>query len=56
MMLDAQDLARLMVDYARHLRPESIAIMTLKLRPKSAAHQITAFEFSWAYKIIRVRQ
>jgi 23S rRNA (cytidine2498-2'-O)-methyltransferase len=58
MMLDAQDSARLMVDYARHLRPEGIAIMTLKLRDNNR-QRVMDHSFRIlrkAYKIIRVRQ
>jgi 23S rRNA (cytidine2498-2'-O)-methyltransferase len=58
MKLDARDSARLMVEYARHLRSEGIAIMTLKLRPIKQ-HRIMDHSFRLlrkAYKIIRVRQ
>lgn len=58
MKLDAQDSARLMVDYARHLRREGIAIMTLKLRDRNQ-QRIMDHSFRIlrkAYKIIRVRQ
>jgi 23S rRNA (cytidine2498-2'-O)-methyltransferase len=58
MKLDAQDSARLMVEYARHLRTEGIAIMTLKLRmlepEKVMDHSFRILRK--AYKIIRVRQ
>jgi 23S rRNA (cytidine2498-2'-O)-methyltransferase len=59
MMLDAQDSARLMVDYARHLRSEGIAIMTLKLRDNNKRQRVMDHSFRIlrkAYKIIRVRQ
>jgi hypothetical protein len=49
---------RIMVDYARHLRREGIAIMTLKLREQN---QQRVMDHSFrilrkSYKIIRVRQ
>lgn len=58
MKLDAQDSARLMVTYARHLRSEGIALMTIKLRGRN---QQRVMDHSFrilrkAYKIIRVRQ
>lgn len=58
MKLDVQDSARLMVDYARHLRSNGIAIMTLKLRNRNLER---AMDHSFrilrkAYKIMRVRQ
>jgi 23S rRNA (cytidine2498-2'-O)-methyltransferase len=58
MKLDAQDSARLMVDYARHLRSEGIAIMTLKLREQNKLRVMDhAFRLlRKEYKIIRVRQ
>jgi 23S rRNA (cytidine2498-2'-O)-methyltransferase len=58
MMVGAQDSARLMVEYARHLRPERIAIMTLKLGGRNP-HRIMDHSFRFlrkAYKIIQVRQ
>jgi len=58
MKLDVQDSAQLMVDYARHLRPEGIAIMTLKLRGRSRRsvtdHGLRILRKS--YKILRIRQ
>lgn len=58
MKLDAQDSARLMVDYARHLRSEGIAIMTVKLRENNKLRVMDhAFRLlRKEYKIIRVRQ
>jgi 23S rRNA (cytidine2498-2'-O)-methyltransferase len=58
MRLDCQDSARLMVDYAGHLRSEGIAIMTLKLRHRNEQRVMDhAFRIlRKAYKIIRVRQ
>ena len=58
MKLDAQDSARLMVNYAQHLRREGIAIMTLKLRMRNEQRVMDhAFRIlRKAYKIIRVRQ
>jgi 23S rRNA (cytidine2498-2'-O)-methyltransferase len=58
MKLDAQDSARLMVEYARHLRSEGIAIMTLKLRERNQQRVMDhAFRLlRKTYKIIRVRQ
>jgi len=58
MKLDPQDSARLMVDYAQHLRHEGIAIMTLKLRSRNQARVMDhAFRLlRRSYKIIRVRQ
>lgn len=58
MKLDARDSARLMVDYARHLRSEGIAIMTLKLRSRSLAKTIdhALRILRKEYKIIRIRQ
>jgi 23S rRNA (cytidine2498-2'-O)-methyltransferase len=57
MKLDPQDSARVMVDYAAHLRSEGIAIMTLKLRegnePRVMDHSYRILRR--AYKIIRVR-
>lgn len=58
MKLDLQDSARLIVAYARHLRPEGIAIMTLKLRQRNR-QRVMDHSFRilrQAYKIIRVRQ
>jgi 23S rRNA (cytidine2498-2'-O)-methyltransferase len=56
--LDARDSAQLMVAYARHLRNEGIAIMTLKLaernRRRVMDHSLRILRR--AYKIIRVRQ
>jgi 23S rRNA (cytidine2498-2'-O)-methyltransferase len=58
MMLDPQDSARLMVDYAAHLRREGIAIMTLKLREwniqRRMDHALRILR--GAYKIIQIRQ
>jgi 23S rRNA (cytidine2498-2'-O)-methyltransferase len=58
MILDAQDSARLMIDYAEYLRPHGIAIMTVKLRSHNKRR---VMDHSYrllrqAYKIIRVRQ
>jgi 23S rRNA (cytidine2498-2'-O)-methyltransferase len=58
MMLDAQDSAHLMVNYAPHLRREGIAIMTVKLRERNR-QRIMDHSFRIlrkAYKIIQVRQ
>jgi 23S rRNA (cytidine2498-2'-O)-methyltransferase len=58
MRLDGQDSARLMVEYARHLRSGGIAIMTLKVRehnrPRVIDHSFRLLRK--AYKIIQVRQ
>jgi 23S rRNA (cytidine2498-2'-O)-methyltransferase len=58
MWLDARDSARLMVDYARHLRPNGIALMTLKLRMKNKQRLMDhAFRIlRKRYRIVRVRQ
>jgi len=58
MMVDPQDSARLMVEYAQHLRPEGIAIMTLKLREHNRSKRMDhSFRLlRKAYKIIQVRQ
>jgi spermidine synthase len=58
MKLDTQDSARLMVEYARCLRPQGIAIMTLKLRDHNRQRIMDhAFRIlRRAYKIIHVRQ
>ncbi len=58
MMVDPQDSARLMVEYAAHLRPEGIAIMTLKLREHNRSKRMDhSFRLlRKAYKIIQVRQ
>jgi 23S rRNA (cytidine2498-2'-O)-methyltransferase len=58
MKLDAQDSARLMTEYAVHLRPQGIAIMTLKLRLRNPRRLMDhAFRLlRKEYKIIRVRQ
>lgn len=58
MKLDVQDSARLMVDYARHLRSGGIAIMTLKLRNRNFARVMDhSFRIlRKVYKIIQVRQ
>jgi len=58
MYLDARDSARLMVDFARHLRSGGIAIMTLKLRMKKQRRVMDhAFRIlRKQYKIICVRQ
>jgi 23S rRNA (cytidine2498-2'-O)-methyltransferase len=58
MYLDARASAQLMVEYARHLRREGIAIMTLKLAERNRQR---VMDHSYrilrkAYKIIRVRQ
>jgi 23S rRNA (cytidine2498-2'-O)-methyltransferase len=58
MKVDAQDSARLMVEYAPYLREQGIAVMTLKLRGR---HRRKVMDHSFrilrrAYKIIRVRQ
>jgi 23S rRNA (cytidine2498-2'-O)-methyltransferase len=58
MYLDARESAQLMVEYARHLRREGIAIMTLKLAERNRRR---VMDHSYrilrnAYKIIRVRQ
>lgn len=58
MVVDGQDSARLMVAYAARLRPEGIAIVTLKLRE---AGRLRVMDHSLrilrqAYKIIRVRK
>lgn len=58
MKLDVQDSARLMVDYASHLRAEGIAIMTLKVREhnrrRNTDHALRLLRK--AYKIIQIRQ
>jgi hypothetical protein len=56
--LDVQDSARLMVDYATHLRREGVAVTTIKLRQRN---QQRVMDHSFrilrkAYKIIQVRQ
>jgi 23S rRNA (cytidine2498-2'-O)-methyltransferase len=58
MKLDAQDSARLMAQYAAHLRPQGIAIMTLKLRLREPRRLMDhAFRLlRKEYKILRVRQ
>lgn len=58
MWLDARDSARLMVDYAEHLRPNGIAIMTLKLTMKNKQRLMDhAYRIlRKRYRIIRVRQ
>lgn len=58
MKLDPQDSARLMTDYAAHLRPGGIAIMTLKLRLRDPRRVMdhTFRILRKTYKIIRVRQ
>lgn len=58
MKLDAQDSARIMVDYAQYLRREGIAIMTLKLRGHNHERVMdhTFRLLRKVYKIIRVRQ
>jgi 23S rRNA (cytidine2498-2'-O)-methyltransferase len=58
MRLDARDSARLMVDYAPHLRRGGIALMTLKLRARDQRKLMDhAFRIlRHAYKIICVRQ
>jgi 23S rRNA (cytidine2498-2'-O)-methyltransferase len=58
MKLDTQDSARLMVSYAAHLRPQGIAIMTLKLRDRNRRRitDHTLRILRQAYKIIRIRQ
>ncbi len=58
MILEGQESARLMVEYAEHLKNGGIAIMTLKLhkhnRQKIMDHAMRLLRK--AYKIIRVRQ
>lgn len=58
MRLDGQPSARLMVDYADYLRPEGIAIMTVKLRSnkRRSIMDHTFRILRKAYKIITVRQ
>jgi len=58
MKKDAQDSARLMVEYAGYLRSEGIAIMTLKLHSINQERRMdhTFRILRKAYKIIRVRQ
>jgi 23S rRNA (cytidine2498-2'-O)-methyltransferase len=58
MKLDPQDSARLMVDFAAHLRSGGITIMTLKLRTHNQQRVMDhAFRIlRKAYRIIRVRQ
>ena len=58
MKVDAQDSASLMVEYAKHLRSEGIAIMTLKVRQKNRRRVIdhSLRILRKAYKIIRIRQ
>lgn len=58
MRLDARDSARLMVDYAQHLRSDGLAIMTLKLRMSQPRRLMDhAFRIlRKTYKIIHVRQ
>jgi 23S rRNA (cytidine2498-2'-O)-methyltransferase len=58
MRMAAQDSARLMVDYAQYLRPQGLAVMTLKLRQRN---QSRVMDHSFrilrkAYQIIHVRQ
>lgn len=58
MKMDVQDSARLMADYAPHLRAEGIAIMTLKVREhnrqRNMDHALRLLRK--AYKIIQMRQ
>jgi 23S rRNA (cytidine2498-2'-O)-methyltransferase len=58
MKMDAQDSARLMVEYASHLCAAGIAIMTLKLRNRNRQRVMDhAFRIlRQRYRIIRVRQ
>lgn len=58
MRMDAQDSSRLMVGYARHLQPDGIGIMTLKLRqPNMRRLMDHSFRIlRRAYKIMQVRQ
>lgn len=58
MKLDAQESARLMVGYARHLPPQGIGIMTLKLRMRDPRRVMdhTFRLLRKAYRIVRVRQ
>lgn len=58
MRLDAQDSARIMADYASHLRRGGIAIMTLKLHGHNHQRVMdhTFRLLRKRYKIIRVRQ
>lgn len=57
MKLDGQESARVMVDYARHLKPGGVALMTLKLR---SANMLRVMDHTLrllrkAYRIVRVR-
>ncbi len=58
MILDGQDAARLMVEYANHLQPNGLAIMTLKLRRQNRRrvmdHSLRLLRK--AYHIVRIRQ
>ncbi len=58
MRMDAQDSSRLMVSYVRHLQPDGIGIMTLKLRqPNMRRLMDHSFRIlRRAYKIMQVRQ
>ena len=58
MIVDPQDSGRLMVDFARYLRGNGIAIMTLKLRHRNRRQVMdhTYRILRKRYKIIRVRQ
>lgn len=57
MKLDGQDSARLMVDYAAHLRPNGFALMTLKLTMRNPRRVMdhTYRLLRKAYRIVRVR-
>ncbi len=58
MKLDPQDSAHLMVQYANHLQPDGLAIMTLKLRLRNPRRVMDhAFRLlRKRYRIVRVRQ
>ncbi len=58
MRMDAQDSSRVMVSYARHLEPDGVGIMTLKLRqPNMRRLMDHSFRIlRRAYKIMQVRQ
>ncbi len=59
MIVDVQDSARLMVSYAKHLRPEGKAIMTVKLRQRKNRKRVMNHTFRLlrqAYRIVRVHQ
>lgn len=58
MKLDGQDSARVMAEYARHLRPDGIGIMTLKMRRENRLrvmdHSLRILRK--AYRVEQVRQ